>query len=136
MKVTKNIKEYIEKEVSTRLMPKYEADKQAAEYESRIENEVWEEALTAMQKAYDEVLAKAFAKYDFLVNSRNETNGRCVEVTKYRAFSIKDRNNINSVHRWQTRKDDEVDAITRDIIVSLELGGTKAELMEMLEKIG
>jgi hypothetical protein len=31
---------------------------------------------------------------------------------------------------------DEAAAISKDIIVTLELGGTKAELMEMLEKIG
>ena len=136
MKVTKNIKEYIEKEVSARLAPKYEAEKQAAEYERRIESEVWEEVLTAMQKTYDEVMAKACAKYDFLVNRRGETDDRCVEVRKTQAFTIRDRYNINSVHRWETRKQDEVTAITKDIIVSLELGGTKAELMEMLEKIG
>lgn len=136
MKVTKNIKEYIEKEVSTRLASKYEADKQTAEYENRIEREVWEEALAAMQKAYDEVMAKAFAEHGFLKNLHNETNGRCVEITKHRAFAIQDRHNINSVHRWESRKHEEAAAISKDIIVTLELGGTKAELMEMLEKIG
>lgn len=136
MKVTKNIKEYIEKEVSTRLASKYEADKQTAEYENRIENEVWEEALTAMQKAYDEVMAKAFAEHGFLENLRNENSGRCVEITKYRAFTIQGRNNAGSVHRWASRMREEAAAISKDIIVTLELGGTKAELMEMLEKIG
>ena len=71
MKVTKNIKEYIEKEVSARLASKYEADKQTAEYENLIESEVWEEYLTAIQKAYDEVMAKAFAEYGFLENLRD-----------------------------------------------------------------
>ena len=136
MKVTKNIKEYIEKEVSARLASKYEADKQTAEYERRIESEVWEEVLTAMQKTYDEVMAKAFAEHSFLENLRNENNGRCVEIAKHRAFTIQDRHNINSVHRWESRMREEAAAISKDIIVTLELGGTKAELMEMLEKIG
>ena len=136
MKVTKNIKEYIEKEVSTRLASKYEADKQTAEYENRIENEVWEEVLTAMQKAYDEVMAKACAEYGFLENLHDETRGRCVEITKFRAFTIQGKNNATSVHRWASRMREEAATITKDIIVTLELGGTKAELMEMLEKIG
>ena len=52
------------------------------------------------------------------------------------AFGIKDRLNRSSVLNWRRRKDDEARSIVNDIIVELELGGDKATLMAMLDRVG
>lgn len=136
MRVTKTIREFIEREVSARLAPKYEAEKQEAKRQSDIEQEVWEKALTAMQEACDKVLDKAIAEHDFLGDLRSVSKGCCVELRKHCAFHIKDYQNYSSVHRYQRRMTDEAKKTVDEIIVELELGGTKAELMEMLDKVG
>ena len=136
MRVTKTIREFIEREVSIRLAPKYEAEKQEAKRQNEIEQEIWEACLTAMQEACDKVLDKAIADHDFLEDLRPKSSDRCVELRKHRAFHIRDYQYYSSVHRYQRRMADEAKKTVDEIIVELELGGTKAELMEMLDKVG
>lgn len=135
MRVTKTIREFVEREVSARLAPKYEAEKQEAKRQNDIEQKVWEDAMTAAQEAYDKFMAKAFTDYDFLENLHNDDR-RCVELRKHCAFAIKDRQSYTSVHCWQRRMAAEAKKICDEIIVGLELGGTKEELMKMLDKVG
>ncbi len=136
MRVTKTIKEFITKEVTARLNEKYEAEKEEADFQTKIENQVREEVLDAAQKAYDEYMAKVFAQYDFLEDLHTEKDFRCIELRSFRAFCIKDRNVRSSVHCWRARRDSEAKSIINDIIVELELGGDKATLMAMLDKVG
>lgn len=56
MRVTKTIREFIEKEVSNRLDAKYAAEKEEANFQTKVEQEVWEAAMDAAQKAYDEYM--------------------------------------------------------------------------------
>ena len=53
-----------------------------------------------------------------------------------RVAQIPDQMQHNSVYQWRSRMKEEAYKITEEIVVELELGGTKAELMAMLEKIG
>lgn len=53
MRVTKTIREFIEKEVSNRLDAKYTAEKEEADFQTKVEQEV---AMDAAQKAYGECL--------------------------------------------------------------------------------
>lgn len=41
MRVTKTIREFIEKEVSNRLDAKYAAEKEEANFQTKVEQEVW-----------------------------------------------------------------------------------------------
>lgn len=136
MRVTKTIREFIEKEVSNRLDAKYTAEKEEADFQTKVEQEVWEVAMDAAQKAYDEYMAGVFARYDFLEDLHTDQERRCVELRKSMAFGIKDRLNRSSVLNWRRRKDDEARSIVNDIIVELELGGNKATLMAMLDRVG
>lgn len=52
MRVTKTIREFIEKEVSNRLDAKYAAEKEEANFQTKVEQDVWEAAMDAAQKAY------------------------------------------------------------------------------------
>lgn len=136
MRVTKTIREFIEKEVSNRLDAKYTAEKEKADFQTKVEQEVWEVAMDAAQKAYDEYMAGVFARYDFLEDLHTDKERRCIELRKSMAFGIKDRLNRSSVLNWRRRKDDEARSIVNDIIVELELGGDKATLMAMLDRVG
>ena len=135
MRVTKTIREFIEKEVSNRLDAKYTAEKEEADFQTKVEQDVWEAAMDAAQKAYDEYMAGAFAQYGFLKDLHTDKD-RCVELRKHMAFTIKDKQSYNGVQCWRRRKDDEAKSIVNDIIVELELGGDKATLMAMLDKVG
>ena len=131
MRVTKTIREFIEKEVSNRLDAKYTAEKEEADFQTKVEQEVWEVAMDAAQKAYDGYMASVFTRYDFLEDLHTDKERR-----KSMAFGIKDRLNRSSVLNWRRRKDDEARSIVNDIIVELELGGDKATLMAMLDRVG
>lgn len=78
----------------------------------------------------------AFAQYGFLKDLHTDKDSRCVELRKHMAFTIKDKQSYNGVQCWRRRKDDEAKSIVNDIIVELELGGDKATLMAMLDKVG
>lgn len=131
MRVTKTIKEYIEKKVDEKISAKYEAEKLEAERQTKIENEILEAASKAALEVFAKTIKNAVANIDFL-----EINEECFP-TCYRsnAISIKDKCYVNSVHRWTTRKNKEVKEKVDDIIVALELGGTKADLDKMLSEI-
>lgn len=81
-------------------------------------------------------MASVFTRYEFLEDLHTDKERRCVELRKSMAFGIKDRLNRSSVLNWRRRKDDEARSIVNDIIVELELGGDKATLMAMLDRVG
>lgn len=136
MRVTKTIREFIEKEVSNRLDAKYAAEKEEADFQVKVAQEVENAAMDAAQKAYDKYMASAFAQYDFLEDLHTDKERRCVELNRLISFCIKDRLDYNNVQCWRRRKTDEARSIVNDIIVELELGGDKATLMAMLDKVG
>lgn len=136
MRVTKTIREFIEKEVSNRLDAKYAAEKEEADFQVKVAQEVENAAMDAAQKAYDKYMASAFAQYDFLEDLHTDKERRCVELNRFTSFCIKDRLDYNNVQSWRRRKTDEARSIVNDIIVELELGGDKATLMAMLDKVG
>ena len=136
MRVTKTIREFIEREVGIRLAPKYEAEKQEAKRQIGIEHEIYEACLAAMQEACNKVLDKAITDHGFFEDLRPKSDDYCVELRKYRAFRIRGFQDYPSVHCYQLRMADEARKIVDEIIVELELGGDKAKLMEMLNEVG
>lgn len=134
MRVTKTIREYIEKEVSARLTPKYEVEKAEAERQSKAKSDFLEGCQAAAEAAFDAYFEAHFSEIaDFCEDARDNKiryNDLC-----YRAVRITDQIYTTSVHNWESRRRAEVKAKVDEIIVELELGGTKAELMAMLEKI-
>ena len=49
--------------------------------------------------------------------------------------SIADRHMVSSVHYWRNRARTEIKEKVEDIIVTLELGGTKEDLERMISEI-
>lgn len=134
MRVTKTIREYIEKEVSTRIAPKYAAE----EAEAKRQEEALEELREACSKAAKEAFNACFDKMYPAVADFAEDNRSDIMLSCYngRVVTIRDKHYTSNVHNWQSRKRAEVKKLVDEIVVTLELGGTKAELMEMLDKIG
>lgn len=129
MRVTKNVKDYIHKEVSARIYKKYEAEEAQAKHERESRDKLYEDCQQAALEAVKKTAAKA--NLDFIDTSIKD-NGICF---CYNMFNIKNANDRNSCHRWEHRFRAEVNEKVNEIIVELELGGDKAKLMEMLEAL-
>lgn len=134
MRVTKTIKEFIEREVSTRLAPKYEAEKQEAKRQSDAMSEFHEGCAKAAEDAFNAYFEEHFPEIaDFAEDERKNRN---VSFYNSSMAVIRNRHYTSSIHNWDSRRRSEAKKICDEIIVELELGGTKAELMEMLDKVG
>ena len=134
MRVTKNIREYIEAEVTKRLEANYAADAAEAKHQEALHSAFCEGAAHAAEEAFYRYCEEHFFEVaDFC--DFNEDNYSAPNFYSSRIATIRDRNNSTSVHNWRRRMRDEVVRISKDIVVTLELGGTRAELEEMLNKI-
>lgn len=135
MRVSKTVREYIEKKVVERVAPKYEAEAQEAKRQRDIVESIREMARVAANEAYKKVIMEEGAKHDFI--AINEDAFKYLSVsTHYNLLDIPGSGELSSVHRWQTRKSNEIDEVISNIIVELELGGTRADLERMLAEIG
>lgn len=136
MRVTKTIREYIEKEVRARIQPKYAAEEAEAKRRFAARDAFFDKCAKAAEEAFNAAFDANFHDVsDFMEDVREAVNP---PVTFYnpRVAQIPDKMQRNSVYQWQSRMNAEINKIAEEIVVELELGGTKAELMAMLEKIG
>ena len=134
MRITKTIREFVQQEVSVRLAPKYEEEKREAERQNKAMNNFYEGCANAAEEAFNAYFDEHFSEIaEFAEDTRKDS---CVNFYVSHTASIRNRIRSDSVHCWHNRLWSEVGEVTRKIIVELELGGTKAELMEMLDKIG
>lgn len=131
MRVTKTVKEYIEREVRARVMPRYAAEKAEADRQISAKEVFCEGCAQAAKEAWDRYYEEHYTEIaDFCDKSDRRP-------TFYNSGSVSIRDSVytSSVHRWQSRFNQECQKIVNEIVVELELGGTKKELMEMLSKI-
>ena len=136
MRVTKTIRDYIEKEVRTRIQPKYAAEEAEVKRRYAARDAFFDKCAKAAEEAFNAAFEANFHDVsDFMEDVRKADNSP-VSFYDSRAALIPDRMQRNSVYQWQNRMNAEANKITEEIVVELELGGTKAELMAMLEKIG
>ena len=135
MRVTKTVKDYITKEVRKKLEVKYMAEKLQAQKENEIRKTVENEVEVKFNKLVKELLETAVEKYPFLEPMAPNSDGD-YGLLRYKTFiHIKDEVDTSNIHKWQTRLNKEVEENVENIIVTLELGGTKADLDRMLSEI-
>lgn len=130
MRVTKTVKEYIEKCVREKIYKKYEAEEAKANRQ-REEIDNFIENLTDTMNEYVEKQIKIFVEE----HPYAERDPRENFVLLYTPINVIDRHMNSSVHNWRNRAHAEVNEKVTDIIVTLELGGTKADLDRMLSEI-
>ena len=136
MRVTKTIREYIEKEVRTRIRPKYAAEEAEAKRRIAARDAFYDKCVKAAEEAFNAAFEANFHDVsDFMEDVRQADNSP-VSFYNLRTAQIPDQMERNSVYQWQNRMNAEINKIAEEIVVELELGGTKAELMAMLERIG
>lgn len=135
MRVTKTVKEYIEKCVREKVYEKYEEERAIAENESHTVNAFWEALGDEIEAIAQERVAKFVKENEFVEMA--EARYTSSNLTSYYSnrVTIKDKVYETSVHNWRRRADREVKLKVDDIIVTLELGGTRADLDRMLGEI-
>lgn len=136
MRVTKTIRDYIEKEVRARIQPKYAAEEAEAKRRFAARDAFFDKCAKAAEEAFNAAFEANFHDVSDFMEDVREADHSPVSFYSNRAANIPDQLQRNSVYRWQIRMNEEANKITQEIVVELELGGTKAELMAMLEKIG
>ena len=133
MRVTKKVENYIREQVKAKVMPKYEAEKAESKRILNIKNDIENRASKAAREAAMAVFAEAKEYGDILELDENAIQNSYLSC--YHPISIKDFCYTNSVHKWESRYTEEVNKIVDNIIVTLELGGNKADLDRMLNEI-
>lgn len=134
MRVTKTVKEYIEKEVEKRLLPKYEKERNEAQRRRDAKDEIVEKAIKAAETAFLTTVEEGLKKEDYatFIDFSKKSFFSC---NHYNFISLKEESSNEEVFRWATRLKKEKEEISKEIIVELELGGTKETLIKLLEAI-
>ena len=133
MRVTKKVENYIREQVKAKVMPKYEAEKAESKRIIDIKNDIESRASEAARQAAMAVYAEAKEYGDIF--ELDEDSIRKSYLSCYHPIGIKDICYIDSVHKWDSRYAAEVNKIVDDIVVTLELGGNKADLDRMLSEL-
>ena len=130
MRITKVVKEYIEERITEKVLPKYELEKIEAERQLEVKNKFFEELAEELEAIATERMEKFLAENPFLERSEKQN----ISTVYYSSVNIIDRHLLSSVHNWKTRAKEEISNKTRNIIVALELGGTKEDLERMINE--
>lgn len=134
MRVTKAVREYIEKQVRAKIEQKYEAEKNESKRIKDIKEDIETRAAEAARQAAIAVFMEA-KNYEDILDFDEQFMQNIYIGGSSRVLGLKDRVYQNSVHNWSRRMNNEVDEKVQDIIVTLELGGNKADLDRMLSEI-
>ena len=137
MRVTKSIREYIEKEIRARLEPKYAEEKAEAKRQADAREAVLSGAAKAAEAAYNAYIDEHFPSIaEFADDCRKGPyGGNMPSFYNNRSLQIRDMSYTTSVHNWSRRCSEECKVKSEEIIVTLELGGTKKDLDEMLRNL-
>ena len=131
MRVSKTVREYIEKKVSEKVNAKYDVERIEAERQNKVINDFWNN----LSEEFEALAAERVNKF-LEENSFAERGARETIMSYYSgAISIADRHMTSSVHNWRNRARTEIKEKVEDIIVTLELGGTKEDLERMINEI-
>ena len=131
MRITKVVKEYIEERITEKVWPKYELEKIEAERQLEVKNKFFEELAEELEAIATERMEKFLAENPFLERTKRQN----ISTVYYDSVNIIDRHLLSSVHNWKIRAKEEVSNKTKNIIVALELGGTKEDLERMISEI-
>lgn len=133
MRVTKTVREYIAKEVNNRVKARYVDEQAIAEKQDKAIQAFREACMQYAQEAYNTYFDEHFNEVKDFADDMRSAGHFGVSVygypVKMKAETCTTINQLNS--KIYTEAND----IINDIVVTLELGGTKAELMEMLNNI-
>ena len=129
MKMTKTIREFIEEQVTERV----ESNAKLIELREAADAACnrWNNALEAVRKEFDAKLAELGATHglaytDYYGNPANP------QISSFRNADCRYLPEVKAYDEYRAQLNSKRDRAIKDIIVSMELGGTKKELMEMI----
>lgn len=131
MRVTKLIKEYVEKRVKE-------------SYPKTAEEFIWEEHTNNINKAITEANEKVFEYAKKLAEELNAkygfpTDSKLTPCNHYNSVSSRYNGDSKVYQAYRKAKDErqkKIEEKIEEILLTLELGGSKADLDEMLANIG
>lgn len=131
MKMTKAIREFIEEQVTERAESASNTQLTELREAADAARERWNDALETARKEFDAKLAELGAAYGL---AYTDYSGRPASP-RTSGFSCTDGRylpEVKAYHEYKAQLDSKRARAIKDIIVSMELGGTKKELMEMI----
>lgn len=132
MKMTKAIREFIEEQVTERA----ENDAKLAELREAADTarKRWDDVLKETKKEFNTKLAELGEAYGLVYQTYS---GEVVHPQIYSFQYIESRYlpEVKAYDEYRAQLNNKRDRAIKDIIVSMELGGTKKELMEMIETL-
>ena len=134
MRVTKAVREYIEKQVRAKVEQKYEVEKNESKRIKDIKADIETRAAEAARQAAIAVFMEA-KNYEDILDFDEKFVQDIYMSGSHRVLDLKDRVYQNSIHNWSRRMHNEVEEKVQDIIVTHELGGNKADLDRMLSEL-
>ena len=132
MKMTKTIREFIEEQVTERA----ENDAKLNELREAADTACnrWNNALEAARKEFDTKLAELGAAHG-LAYTDYYGNHADPQISNFRNADCRYLPEVKAYDEYRAQLNNKRDRAIKDIIVSMELGGTKKELMEMIETL-
>lgn len=131
MRVTNTIRNYIYEKVEVKIMPKYESKKAEAERILNMRYDMLERIHNSAKTVLKEILAESKIYTDIFVISERDIETAQVQFD----FPIHLTENANEIYKWRVAFRKEVEEKVQNIIVTLELGGNKADLDRMLSEL-
>ena len=132
MKMTKTIREFIEEQVTERA----ENDAKLNELRETADaaRDRWEDAKKAALKEFNAKLEELGAAHGLACI---DYYGKPVkpQITGFQYVDCRYLPEVKAYDEYRAQLNNKRDRAIKDIIVSMELGGTKAELMEMIETL-
>ena len=132
MKMTKTIREFIEEQVTERV----ESNAKLIELREAADAACnrWNNALEAARKEFDAKLAELGATHglaytDYYGNPANP------QISSFRNADCRYLPEVKAYDEYRAQLNGKRDRAIKDIIVSMELGGTKKEPMEMISAL-
>lgn len=134
MKMTKAIREFIEEQVTERA--ESASNTQLTELREAADAACnrWNSALEAARKEFNAKLAELGAAHGLACI---DYYGKPVnpQITGFQYADRRYLPEVKAYDEYRAQLDNKRDRAIKDIIVSMELGGTKEELMEMIEAL-
>ena len=129
MKMTKTIREFIEEQVTERA----ESNAKLIELREAADaaRDSWNSALEAARKEFDAKLAELGATHG-LAYTDYYGNPADPQISSFRNADCRYLPEVKAYDEYRAQLNSKRDRAIKDIIVSMELGGTKKELMEMI----
>lgn len=130
MRVTSIMKDYIREEVTKRIAPKYEEMKKLQEYRRNKLEDFFEKTQEKLNKELHQDIDEFLQDNPIYIDARENNWNNKIYVSCSLITTPTD-----NISNWQKDMKSEIATKVKEIVVTLELGGTKKDLDELLNNI-